>query len=145
MQLSGLSSTRRIRRGVIADSAALGAGASVSALVAAQISNAATNENTLPSPTTLSSQMRPPISSTRRLQIVSPSPDPPNRRVVDESACVNRSNTLLMFSCAMPMPLSVTVNRSAVGAAGLPSSVTRSDTSPVVVNLIALPSKLRST
>ena len=46
-----------------------------------------------PCPHSLSTQMRPPINSTRRLEIVSPSPEPPNLRVVDESACVKRSNT----------------------------------------------------
>ena len=59
--------------------------------------------------------MRPPISSTRRLEIVSPSPEPPKRRVVDELAWVKRSNTLPNFSRAMPMPLSLTENRTAVG------------------------------
>src|SRR3984893_11696433 len=57
----------------------------------AQISNGTAKANTLPSPTLLSTQMRPPISSTRRFEIVSPSPEPPNLRVVDESACVKRS------------------------------------------------------
>ncbi len=59
--------------------------------------------------------MRPPISSTRRFEIVSPNPEPPNLRVVDELACVNRSNTWLNFSPGMPMPVSETVNRKAVG------------------------------
>jgi hypothetical protein len=74
----------------------------------AQISNGTAKENTLPFPTSLSTQMRPPISSTRRFEIVSPSPEPPNLRVVDESACVNRSNTRPNFSPGMPMPVSET-------------------------------------
>ena len=63
--------------------------------------------------------MRPPISSTRRFEIVSPSPEPPNLRVVDESACVKRSNTAPNFSPGMPMPVSETVNRNAVWDGGV--------------------------
>jgi hypothetical protein len=74
------------------------AGAAVGRLAAAQISNGTAQENTLPSPTLLSTQMRPPISSTRSFEIVSPSPEPPNLRVVDESACVKGSNTWPNFS-----------------------------------------------
>jgi hypothetical protein len=43
------------------------------------------------------------------------------------------------------MPLSEIVNRNAVGTEQSASGVTRRDTSPVSVNLIALPSKLSST
>ena len=62
--------------------------------------------------------MRPPISSTRRFEMVRPSPEPPNRRVVDESACVKRSNTRASFASGIPMPVSETVKRTAVGTAG---------------------------
>ncbi len=47
----------------------------------------------LPTPGSLSSQMRPPMSSTSRRQIVSPRPVPPCLRVVDMSACVNGWNS----------------------------------------------------
>ena len=48
-----------------------------------------TNENVLPCPTALSTQIRPPISSHELLRRWSgPSPVPPNRRVVEPSACV---------------------------------------------------------
>src|ERR1700693_5682362 len=94
----------------------------------AQISNGTAKENTLPLSTVLSAQMRPPISSTRRLEIVSPSPEPPNLRVVDESACVNRSNTLSNFSLGMPMPVSEIVNRHGGGTEKSASGSTRRDT-----------------
>ena len=47
----------------------------------------------LPTPGSLSSQMRPPMSSTRRRQMVRPRPVPPCLRVVDMSACVNGWNS----------------------------------------------------
>ena len=45
------------------------------------------NEKVDPSPGRDSTQMRPPCSSTMRLEIVSPSPVPPFSRVIAESAC----------------------------------------------------------
>ena len=64
--------------------------------------------NVLPSCGALSSQMRPPISSTSVDEIVSPSPVPPKRRVVDPSACLNGSKIAFCLSAGMPMPLSLT-------------------------------------
>lgn len=84
-----------------------------------------------------------PLSSTRRSEIVRPNPEPPNRRVVDESAWVKRSNTRPSFSFGIPMPVSETVNRSAVGTAQSPSGSTFSDTWPAAVNLIALIDPMR--
>ena len=85
----------------------------------AHISSGTVKENTLPLPTPLSTRMHPPISSTRRFEIVSPSPEPPYLRVVDESACVNRSNTAPNFSPGMPMPVSEIVNRNTPGSGGV--------------------------
>ena len=53
-------------------------------LAKARTSSGTVKANTLPLPSSLSTQMRPPISSTRRFEIVSPNPEPPNLRVVDE-------------------------------------------------------------
>ena len=64
--------------------------------------------NVLPSWGALSSQIRPPISSTSVEEIVSPRPVPPNRRVVDPSACRNGSKIARCFSGGMPIPLSLT-------------------------------------
>ena len=47
--------------------------------------------NVLPRPGSLSTQIRPPISSTSLAEIVRPRPVPPNRRVVEPSACSNGS------------------------------------------------------
>lgn len=54
----------------------------------------------------------PPISSTRRLQILSPSPVPPYLRVVEASACWNAENRLLICAGVEPMPVSRTVTFS---------------------------------
>ena len=62
------------------------------------------NQKVLPTPGSLSTQMRPPISSTSLAEIVSPSPVPPNRRVVDPSACSNGWKIVCTFSAGMPMP-----------------------------------------
>jgi hypothetical protein len=51
------------------------------------ISKSMANQNVDPSPTTLSAPMRPSMMLTRRSQMDKPSPVPPNRRVVDASAC----------------------------------------------------------
>jgi hypothetical protein len=48
--------------------------------------NAISNQKRLPMPARLSTPIRPPIASTRRLQIARPSPEPPNRRRTDPSA-----------------------------------------------------------
>ena len=61
---------------------------------------------------TLSTHICPPISSTMRLEIVSPSPVPPYRRVVEPSACVNSWNRRAICSGVIPMPVSRTVNCS---------------------------------
>ena len=123
VQLSGESSARRMCKGGRAGSANAGPGAPVDRLALAQVSNGTAKENALPSPSLLATQMRPPINSTSCFEIVSPSPEPPNLRVVDKSACVKRSNTRLSCVSEMPMPVSDTVNRNAVGAAAFMSDV----------------------
>ncbi len=56
----------------------------------------------------LSTQMRPPIMPTKRLDIVRPRPLPPKRRVMELSACSNGVNIAFSFSDGMPMPESRT-------------------------------------
>ncbi len=68
--------------------------------------------NRLPRPTSLSSQILPPIRSTSRAAIASPRPVPPWRRVVELSACSNMPKTTACFSDGMPMPVSLTVKCS---------------------------------
>ena len=62
----------------------------------------------LPSCGVLSTQMRPPIRSTSVDEMARPRPVPPNRRVVDPSACRNGWKISCCLSFEMPMPLSLT-------------------------------------
>src|SRR5690625_5565461 len=67
--------------------------------------------NVDPSPGELSTHMRPPISSARRLLMLRPSPVPPNRLVVDASTCVKESNISSRRSFGMLIPESTTSKR----------------------------------
>ncbi len=53
-------------------------------------------------------RMVPPISSVKDFVIASPSPVPPNRRVVELSACEKRSNNFWLCVSSKPMPVSST-------------------------------------
>ena len=64
VRLSGESSARRIRRGSSGRSGAVPTGTPTRHNGPAGVSNGAAKDNTLPFPMTLSTQMRPPISST---------------------------------------------------------------------------------
>src|SRR6202167_4977807 len=68
--------------------------------------NVAVKCNVLPRAGTLSTQILPPIKSTKRLVIAKPRPVPPYFRVVELSACVNASKIMACLSSAMPIPLS---------------------------------------
>ena len=69
------------------------------------------NQKVLPTPGLLSTQIRPPMSSTSLAEIVRPRPEPPNRRVVEPSACSNGWKIVSSFSTGMPMPVSATEKR----------------------------------
>src|SRR3954468_3359715 len=58
-----------------------------------------------PRPASLSSQRRPPIISTKRREMVKPSPVPPWLRAVDPSACVNASKMAACRSFGTPVPV----------------------------------------
>ena len=70
------------------------------------------NQNVVPTPGVLSTPMCPPSSSTIRREIARPRPVPPNRLVVEASACVKASNSLACACGEMPMPVSLTSTRS---------------------------------
>ena len=102
-------------------------------------------ENTLPRPTSLSRPIVPPINSVSRLAMASPSPVPPNRRVVDASACENDSKIRSRTSSAMPMPVSLTSNLSSRRPFTSPTTRTVTPTSPLSVNFTAFDTRFRST
>ncbi len=99
----------------------------------------------LPSPGALSRVIAPPMSDTRRAQMVSPSPVPPYSRVVELSACEKASNTRWCFSRGMPMPVSRTdTTRDASSPSAAVMRALRV-TSPRWVNLTALERRLSAT
>ncbi len=92
-------------------------GASASCGLDAQLT---VNRKVLPMPGSLSTQIRPPISSTSLAEIVRPSPVPPNRRVVEPSACSNGWKIVSSFSAGMPIPVSATAKwRTTPSTAGV--------------------------
>jgi hypothetical protein len=100
------------------------------------------NQNVLPFPASLSTPTWPPMRSTSFLQMASPSPVPPNRRVVDASAWMKLSKSRFCCAASIPMPVSVTSKRTPIALPCSDSLRTRRITSPESVNLTALPSML---
>ena len=98
-----------------------------------------------PLPCSLSTEIVPPISSTRRFEMARPSPVPPNRRVVDASTWLNDVKSLSIRSGAIPIPVSRTESSSRYEPAPLGSASTRTTTSPASVNLTAFESRFSST
>ena len=66
------------------------------------------NWNADPVPTSLSTQMRPPMSSVNRLLIARPRPVPPYFLVVDASTWLNDWNSRSKRSAGIPQPVSRT-------------------------------------
>jgi hypothetical protein len=93
--------------------------------------------------------MSPPINRDRRLEIASPRPVPPYRRVVDASACVNEVKTRASVASSMPMPLSVTRisidTRSSARSVSIARTVTRPGRGKPLENLMALLVRLTRT
>src|SRR5215469_3513731 len=91
---------------------------------------------TEPLPGSLATVTSPPIMRASLRVIARPRPVPPYRCAVDESACVNSANSLACCSGVLPMPVSAT----AISIQLRPSTafLTRSLTSPCLVNLQAL-------
>ena len=61
-----------------------------------------------PRPSTLATEIDPPISSTSSRDIAKPRPLPPNLRVTDGSTCENRWNSCTSWGPGIPTPVSVT-------------------------------------
>ena len=133
-RFTALSSTTRIRGpsdavadgGIVRGGAAAGRRAASERIVGSgRTAGAATgsmrisNQNVEPRFGSLATPMTPPISATSWRQMASPRPVPPYLRVVKESACVKALKIWPCASAAMPMPVSLTSNRS------LPSAVVR--------------------
>src|SRR6266568_797829 len=98
------------------------------------------NQKVEPVPRLDSTHMRPPCMSIIFLAMVRPRPVPPFFRVLELSACWNSSKTFCWSTAAIPGPVSDTATINVPFA-----EVTCTPTSPTSVNLIALPTRLRST
>ena len=99
-------------------------------------------QNVDPLPGSLSTPTSPPIMSTSRLQMDSPSPVPPKRRVMELSAWENGSNRRACLSLSRPMPVSMTAKRTYARSFSHRSRVTWTTILPSSVNLMALLTKL---
>src|SRR6266487_5441347 len=97
-------------------------------------------QNVDPLPGSDSTQIRPPCISMIRLAIDRPRPVPPFLRVIELSACWNSSKIFAWSTAGIPGPVShtATVNAPFVADA-------RIATSPLSVNLMALPTRLSRT
>ena len=109
----------RRRRGCVAAGRS-SSGSSVTAALSST-SSSISNQKRLPTPSRLSTCRSPPIDATSRLQMTSPSPEPP------KAACGRRFGLIEAFEDAhqliapMPMPLSVTEMRRRARAPCAPS------------------------
>jgi hypothetical protein len=88
-------------------------------------SSGQTNRNSEPRPGSLLTLMLPPIMAASWRQIASPSPAPPNLRLVLLSACEKASKMPACWSGAMPMPVSRTLPPAGPAPGGQPA--TRAD------------------
>src|SRR6266850_2424100 len=93
-------------------------------------------KNVEPRPSSLSTPMRPPCSSTSRFVMLSPSPVPPYSRVIVVSTWRNSAKMFSTSSLGMPIPVSTTRNVSQSSA-----RLTSISTRPWRVNLSALPAR----
>ncbi|KZC01309.1 hypothetical protein AU375_02433 [Methylobacterium radiotolerans] len=99
-------------------------------------------EKVEPAPTRLVTATVPPMAATICWAIESPRPVPPNRRVVDWSACEKAEKIVASLSCGMPIPVSET----AMTRQPSPASIAiRTETWPASVNFSAFDTKLLST
>ena len=138
-RLVALSSTTRTRR----SRSRTGGRAGVVSVGCGWRPNLAVKAKVLPRPGSLSTVIVPPIRATRRAAIDRPSPVPPYLRVVEVSSCSKARKIFSCLSGGMPMPVSLTANRTPTSSgAGSPATSTRTTTSPSSVNLMALPTRL---
>ncbi len=104
------------------------------------------NQNCDPTPTVLDTPIVPPRLSTSPFEIARPRPVPPNRRVVEASACVNFSNSR---RCVLLGDADARVGHGHAQRGARLLHVLAAPrvtcTDPASVNLIALPTRLNST
>lgn len=89
--------------------------------------------------------MVPSIIVTNRLAIERPRPVPPNRRLVEPSACENGIKSRSRCAFSIPIPLSVTEKRKKTDSTARCSTTQRVTTLPLSVNFTALLMRLSKT
>ncbi len=107
--------------------------------------NSSSNQNLLPRPGELTTPISPSINCTSFLEMVVPSPVPPNFLLMDWSAWVKLSKIDCCSFFVIPMPVSMTSNLSLTRSSSESSEKRFSSIDPLSVNLTALPNKLSST
>ena len=95
-----------------------------------------------PTPISLSTPISPPIIWTSCFAMLRPRPVPPNRLVVDASACEKESKILDLASGDIPMPVSRTSKRSGSQSPSSRAGAHSTAISPECVNFTALPMRL---
>ena len=108
------------------------------------IASGSVNWKTLPAPTVLSTQIRPPIMPTSCREMARPRPVPPYFLAVEVSACEKAWKSLPICSCVNPMPVSATEKCSVALVAVCSPQTQLTSTPPLLVNLTALPIRLVS-
>ncbi len=92
----------------------------------------------VPFPSSLAISIAPPIRWASRCPIDNPSPVPPKVRVIPLPACANGWNRAACPSAEMPMPVSITENRTTSTPSFCSTRSARISIEPLEVNLIAL-------
>ena len=103
------------------------------------------NQKVLPTPSSLSTPSSPPMAVTSCWQIARPRPVPPNRRVVEESAWENGSNSRFRSVFSRPTPGVGDLEPDHQTVGGLTARWARTTTSPVLVNFTAFEARFNST
>ena len=103
------------------------------------------NQNVDPTPGSLVAPMRPSMRSISCFDMDNPKPVPPNSRVIDASAWLNRSKIRANCSGAMPIPSSTTSTCSKASSPVRATQDTDRVTFPSCVNLTALPARFINT
>ena len=136
VRLISISSTKRIRTPVSST------GGACSVFQSSPGSSSISTQKVLPPPLRSSTPISPPIKATSWRQIERPRPVPPNRRVIDPSACWNFWNSLLLAFSVRPMPVSLTSMRRPTRPSAASVDRTSMATYPRSVNFKALDNRL---
>ena len=109
----------------------------------ATTSSDSSNQNVLPTPGSVSTPMSPSMRATSCRAVARPRPAPPYWRVLEESPWEKASKSPARTESVIPIPVSLTSNRSPARPWASPTSRTRRVISPAEVNFTALLARLK--